>query len=103
MRFSYGIVLAATLFCAPVVADEYVIHARNVIVSSAQADAEQMARTGVLRHCGRNAGQREGIGFSTRSADEAVRNCCFYGRYRVVERGVARGPKGWFAVLRYAD
>jgi len=75
-------------------------------VTSAQADAEQMARTGVLRHCGRSGGRREGIGFSTVSADDAVKRCCYYadamrGRYRIVEKGVARGPRGWYAVLRY--
>jgi hypothetical protein len=74
---------------------------RIVEVTSAQSDAELMARTGVLRHCGRNGGRREGIGFSTVSADAAVRSCCYYGRYRIVERGVARGPRGWYAVLRY--
>lgn len=97
------IVLALALaFCGVVAqADEYVIHARNVTISSAQADAEQMARTGILRHCGRNGGRREGIGFSSSSADAAVRNCCYYGRYRIVEKGVARGPRGWYAVLRY--
>jgi hypothetical protein len=75
-------------------------------IVSAQEAAEQMARTGVLRHCGRAGGRREGIGFSSSSADAAVRSCCFYadamrGRYRIVEKGVARGPRGWFAVLRY--
>lgn len=84
--------------------------AENVItvttIVSAQEAAEQMARTGVLRHCGRNGGRREGIGFSSSSADAAVRSCCYYqdamrGRYRIVERGVARGPRGWFAVIRY--
>jgi hypothetical protein len=70
-------------------------------ITTAQADAEQMARTGILKHCGRNGGRREGIGFSTVSADDAVKRCCFYGKYRIVERGVARGPRGWFAVLRY--
>jgi hypothetical protein len=97
------IVLALVLaFCGVVVqADEYVIHARNVTISSAQDDAEQMARLGVLRHCGKNGGRREGIGFSSSSPDAAVKNCCYYGRYRIVERGVARGPRGWYAVLRY--
>ena len=68
-------------------------------VVSAQESAEQMARTGVLRHCGRTGGRREGIGFSSSSADAAVRACCYYqdamrGRYRIVEKGVARGPRG---------
>lgn len=75
-------------------------------IVSAQEAAEQMARTGVLRHCGRAGGRREGIGFSSSSPDQAVRSCCYYqdamrGRYRIVEKGVARGPRGWFAVIRY--
>lgn len=97
------IVLAVLLaFCGVVAhADTYVVNARNVTISSAQQDAETMARTGVLRHCGRNGGRREGIGFSSSSPEAAERNCCFYGRYRIVDRGVARGPRGWYAVLRY--
>jgi hypothetical protein len=79
---------------------DVIINARRVNISSAQQDAETMARTGVLRHCG-TAGRREGIGFSSSSPDAAVKNCCYYGRYRIVERGVARGPRGWYAVLRY--
>jgi hypothetical protein len=75
-------------------------------VTSAQADAERMARTGRLGHCGTAGGRREGIGYSSVSADAAVRSCCYYadamrGRYRIVERGVARGPRGWYAVLSY--
>ena len=80
---------------------DVIINARRVNISSAQDDAEQMARTGVLRHCGTAGGRREGIGFSSSSPDAALRNCCYYGRYRIVEKGVARGPRGWFAVFRY--
>lgn len=85
-------------------AEEFIFQTTTIV--SAQQSAEDMARTGVLRHCGRTGGRREGIGFSTVSADQAVRSCCYYqdamrGRYRIVERGVARGPRGWFAVLRY--
>lgn len=79
------------------------IYARRVNISSAQIDAEEMARTGILRHCGRNGGRREGIGFSTAGPDAALRSCCYYGRYRVVEKAVAWSPvrRGWFAVIRY--
>lgn len=75
-------------------------------IVSAQEAAEQLAREGRLRHCGRNGGRREGVGFSTVSPTAAIESCCFYkeamrGRYRIVERGVARGPRGWFAVVRY--
>jgi hypothetical protein len=104
MRFSYLVALAMVLACGSAIADTtYNVTARNVHISSAQDDAETMARTGVLRHCGRNGGRREGIGYSSSSPDAAVRACCYYGRYRIVERGVARGPRGWYAVLRYAD
>lgn len=80
-------------------------YAENVVVvttiTTAQQDAETMARTGVLRHCGRAGGRREGIGYSTSGPEQAYRNCCFYGKYRILERGVARGPRGWYAVIRY--
>jgi hypothetical protein len=91
------------LLCVPAMAGTSIYARRVVNISSAQDDAEVMARTGVLRHCGRNGGRREGIGFSTVSADAAVRSCCFYGRYRIVERAVAWSPvrRGWFAVIRY--
>jgi len=97
--------MTLVLVVCNVVAADTVVVTQSVVVSAQQA-AEDMARTGVLRHCGRAGGRREGIGFSTVSADAAVRSCCFYadaqrGRYRIVERGVARGPRGWFAVLRY--
>lgn len=85
-------------------ADTTNVYARRVTInSSAQADAEEMAATGVLRHCGRNGGRREGIGFSSAGPEAATRACCFYGRYRIVERGVAWSParRGWFAVNRY--
>lgn len=80
--------------------NDVIIHARRVNLSTAQQDAETMARTGVMRHCGMNGGRREGIGFGL-TAEQAIRNCCFYGRYRIVEKAVARGPRGWFAVIRY--
>lgn len=91
------VALCASVACA----DGVVIKARRVNITSAQQDAETMARTGVLRHCGTAGGRREGIGFSSSSPDAALRNCCYYGRYRIVEKGVARGPRGWFAVIRY--
>ena len=74
----------------------------TVTVTTAQQDAETMARTGVLRHCGRNGGRREGIGFGS-TPEQALRNCCYYGRYRIVDKAVAWSPlrRAWFAVIRY--
>jgi hypothetical protein len=99
MRFALAFLLA--LVSASSLADTN-IYARRVTISSAQQDAEEMARTGVLRHCGRNGGRREGIGTGS-TPDAAFRNCCFYGRYRIVERGVAYSParRQYFAVIRY--
>jgi hypothetical protein len=71
-------------------------------ITTAQDDAEHMARTGVLRHCGRAGGRREGIGMGP-TPEAALRNCCYYGRYRIVEKGVAFSPtrRAWFACIRY--
>jgi len=99
MRFILALVLS--LVSAVALADTN-IYARRVTITSAQQDADEMARTGVLRHCGRNGGRREGIGTGP-TPSAALRNCCFYGRYRIAEQGVAYSPtrRQWFAVIRY--
>jgi hypothetical protein len=76
------------------------------VTITAQQQADENARTGRMAHCRVLNGRREGVGFSSSSAQQAVESCCFYrdaqrGRYRIVEQGVARGPRGWFAVIRY--
>lgn len=98
--------VALACFCGVAgAADQIVV---TTTITTAQQDADSMARTGVLRHCGRAGGRREGIGFSSSGPEAAERACCFYqdamrGRYRIVERGVAYSPvrRGWFAVIRY--
>ena len=80
------ILLLAVLFAGTAAADTNVYARRVTVNNSAQADADLMARTGVLRHCGRNGGRREGIGFSTAGPDAALRSCCYYGRYRSWKR-----------------
>ena len=71
-----------------------------VIDGSAQADACEMARTGVLRHRGGRG--VEGIGMSSESADAAVRRCCFFGTRAVREIGVCQSRTGrWYACVRY--
>jgi hypothetical protein len=95
-----------SFFLAALIALSGVADADTVVVTTtittAQQDAETMARTGVLRHCGRSGGRREGIGYGS-TPEAAVRACCFYGRYRIVERGVAYSPsrRAYFACLRY--
>ncbi|MFM8735400.1 MAG: hypothetical protein ACKOC8_09420 [Pirellulales bacterium] len=97
-----ALLLLCALCCASASADTN-IYARRVVVASAHDDAVVMARTGVLRHLGRCGGRREGIAFSTASPDAALRSCCYYGRYRIVEQAVVWSPvrRGWFAVIRY--
>lgn len=102
------IVLAlAFLVIAPpgmIFGQDVIINARRVTIT-AQQQAEENARTGRLTHCRVLNGMREGIGYGP-TPEAAERACCFYndamrGRYRIVEKGVARGPRGWFAVIRY--
>lgn len=99
MRFVAALLL---LLAASVVQAETATAPRRALVVSAQEDAETMARVGILRHCGRNGGRREGIGMGP-TPDAALRSCCYYGRYRIVEKGVAWSPvrRMWFAVIRY--
>lgn len=104
------IVLAVALaFCGVVAeANDVIINARRVNITSAQQQAEENARTGRLTHCLVLNGMREGVGMSSASPLAAERACCFYndamrGRYRIVEKGVAWSPvrRAWFAVIRY--
>jgi hypothetical protein len=99
MRFLLAVVLC---FVSVAARGDTNIYARRVVISSAQQDAEAMARTGILRHCGRNGGQVEGIGCGP-TPEAARRNCCFFGQRQIVEEGVAYSPvrRQWFAVIRY--
>lgn len=96
--------------CSTTIASGQDVVVTTTTVVSAQAQAEECARTGRLTHCRVLGGRREGIGFSTVSPTEAEKSACFYqdamrGRYRIVERGHAYSTvrRGWFAVLRYSN
>jgi hypothetical protein len=69
----------------------------------ASAKASRMASNGVLRHLGGGYGgaNAEGIGFSTRSASDALNNCCFTGQKKVAGSSVVRGKSGWYACKIY--
>lgn len=67
---------------------------------SAQGVAELQARAGSCRHFGGNSGY-EGVGFSSSSADDAIRHCCYWGQRKPRDIGVARGRNGWYACVRY--
>jgi hypothetical protein len=102
-RFMVMMTLALLMGAATAQAEQ-VITVTTIVTAQQQAD--ENARTGRMAHCRILNGRREGIGFSSSSAQQAIESSCFYrdamrGRYRIVEQGVARGPRGWFAVIRY--
>jgi len=67
---------------------------------SAQESANISASQGRMAHRG-GSYRYEGVGYSTRSAQDAIHNCCYWGKRTPVEIGVARGRNGWFACVRY--
>ena len=74
-----------------------IAHAQSL---SAQASAQYSAQCGRMAHRG-GSYRYEGVGFSTASAQSAIRNCCYYGQRTPVEIGVSRGRNGWYACVRY--
>jgi hypothetical protein len=102
-RFMVMMTLALLMGAATAQAEQVITVTTTI---TAQQQADENARSGRMAHCRILNGRREGIGFSSSSARQAIESCCFYreaqrGRYRIVEQGVARGPRGWFAVIRY--
>jgi hypothetical protein len=69
----------------------------------AQSKAEAQARSGRCFHPGGSlgGGSCEGCGFSSVSADDAVRHCCYWGQRTPIDIGVARGSNGWYATVLY--
>lgn len=69
----------------------------------AQRKANQQAAQGRMRHVGGSLGSGgyEGVGFSTRSAEDAVRNCCYWGQRQPTAVAVSRGANGWYANVLY--
>ncbi|NBW13943.1 MAG: hypothetical protein EBR82_38660 [Caulobacteraceae bacterium] len=94
-------ILLALCFVAAVVSTAPAQNVTVVVNATAQQAAEHNARRGIVGHCARRAGRYEGIGFSTISSEHAIRSCCFWGRRPVREIGVARGARGWYAVVWY--
>lgn len=93
--------LALFVLCGTAAAQDTVIRAtpRRITITTAQDAAVTLARRGALVHTG--CGQTEGIGFSSSSADDAIRRCCYWGKRTPRDIGVARGARGWYAVVRY--
>ena len=73
----------------------------TVTTETAQQDADEMARTGILAHRG-NCGCLEGVGMAD-TRERAIARCCYWNTgHEVIEVGTARGRCGkWFACVRY--
>lgn len=105
MKLCMLLILTVTICMSNAVANEirYFSHT-NVKMShtntTAQGVANIQASKGILSHHGGNRGY-EGVGFSTRSANEAIKNCCYWGQKTPTEIGVAYGKNGWYACVRY--
>jgi hypothetical protein len=69
----------------------------------AKQKATQQASEGRMRHVGGSMGtaRYEGVGFSTVSADDAMRKCCYWGQRTPTGIGVVRGNGGWYATVLY--
>lgn len=69
----------------------------------AQSKAQIQAQAGRCFHPGGSfgGGTHEGCGFSSVSADDAVRHCCYWGQRTPIDIGVARGANGWYATVIY--
>lgn len=69
----------------------------------AQQKAQIQAQAGRCFHPGGSlgGGTHEGCGFSSVSADDAIRHCCYWGQRTPIDIGVARGPNGWYATVLY--
>ncbi len=69
----------------------------------ARQKAQQQASEGRMRHVGGSLGSGgyEGVGFSTRSADDAIRACCYWGKRTPTGIGVVKGANGWYATVLY--
>ncbi len=69
----------------------------------AYSKSMQQAAEGRMRHVGGSLGSGgyEGVGFSTRSAEDALRRCCYYGQREMVTHSVVRGANGWYATALF--
>ena len=70
----------------------------------AQSKATSAAQRGIRGHLGGGLGgaKYEGVGWSNRSAQNAIQSCCYWGTRPVSQIGVARGNDGfWYACVLY--
>jgi hypothetical protein len=97
-RFAFKVMVLGAAFLA--LPSQFANACDNCI---AKQKATQQASAGQMRHVGGSmgSGRFEGVGFSTVSADDAIRKCCYWGQRSPVGIGVARGQNGWYATVLY--
>ena len=107
-----GVLLSLITFAAFADAQEHHdVLARHTVVQQnqdphqlwVQREADMQAARGRMGHIQRCPnGFRAGVGFSTISADSAIRNCCYWNRpSRERWFHVSRGARGWYAAALY--
>jgi hypothetical protein len=69
----------------------------------AQNKSARQATTGRMRHVGGSmgTGRYEGVGFSSVSAEDAIRRSCYWGQRTPTGIGVVKGARGWYATVLY--
>ena len=73
----------------------------NAFLGSAQGVANYLASVGRVGHFGGNPYAAEGVGMGS-SPEQAIRNCCFYGKRTIADSGVCQASNGmWYACNRY--
>ena len=76
----------------------------NVQPGLAQQKAQQAAQGGIQGHLGGGLGgaKYEGVGWSNRSAQNAIQSCCYWGTRPTAQIGVSKGSNGfWYACVLY--
>lgn len=86
---------------SPVPPSGQAVQQRPAGLGTAQGVANYLASIRRIGHFGGNPFPYEGVGMGM-TADQAIRNCCFYGRRTIADQGVAQSSDGrWFACCRY--
>ena len=73
-RFMVAVTLALLLGAATAQAEQVITVTTTI---TAQQQADENARTGRMAHCRVLNGRREGIGFSSSSAQQAIESSCY--------------------------
>jgi len=76
----------------------------NVSSGLAQRKAQQAASGSIRGHLGGSLGgaRYEGVGWSNRSPQAAIEQCCYWGTRPTAQIGVSRSPDGcWYACVLY--